>query len=310
MPERKQEHDRSHKQIRARVEHAFARMKTWKILRDCRLRGDGVHHAMLGIARLHNLNLAGQRLHQRPQEPYPHQPADHLRDNLGAQITESETLLSKGVFPFYSDSVTDEPAPEGRSPGPQAPRTSKPLDAQSLRALAHPLRLLLLNELRMRGPSTAARLAARLDESASNVSWHLRTLAAYGFIESTEELGNRRERWWRAVHRYTTVPNADFHGDSELEDALRVLTVESLNQYFDRANQFVTDDWSSAWQAASTVGHWMFRLTPEELLRMGEEVTAILERYEREARTGPFVKGEEQVVFQLQVFPWKRDEQQ
>ena len=34
-------------------------MKTWKILRDCRLKGDGVHYAMLGIARLHNLNLAG-----------------------------------------------------------------------------------------------------------------------------------------------------------------------------------------------------------------------------------------------------------
>lgn len=39
--------------------HAFARMKTWKILRDCRRKGDGVHHAMLGIARLHNLALAG-----------------------------------------------------------------------------------------------------------------------------------------------------------------------------------------------------------------------------------------------------------
>ncbi|MGW1779049.1 transposase [Streptomyces sp. NPDC002143] len=55
----KREHNRSHKQVRACVEHAFARMKTWKILRDCRLHGDGVHHAMLGIARLHNLNLAG-----------------------------------------------------------------------------------------------------------------------------------------------------------------------------------------------------------------------------------------------------------
>ncbi|AJT66535.1 hypothetical protein T261_4898 [Streptomyces lydicus] len=43
----------------ARVEHAFARMKGWKILRGCRLKGDGVHHAMLGIARLHNLTLAG-----------------------------------------------------------------------------------------------------------------------------------------------------------------------------------------------------------------------------------------------------------
>ncbi|MBM7442931.1 hypothetical protein JOC24_006377 [Streptomyces sp. HB132] len=53
----KEEHNRSHKQVRARVEHVFARMKTWKILRDCRLRGDGVHHAMLGIAQLQNLAL-------------------------------------------------------------------------------------------------------------------------------------------------------------------------------------------------------------------------------------------------------------
>ncbi|MEU7214048.1 transposase [Streptomyces sp. NPDC044989] len=55
----KEEHNRSHRKVRARIEHAFARIETWKILRDCRLKGDGVHHAMLGIARLHNLTLAG-----------------------------------------------------------------------------------------------------------------------------------------------------------------------------------------------------------------------------------------------------------
>ena len=31
---------------------------TEEILRDCRLKGDGVHHAMLGVARMHNLALA------------------------------------------------------------------------------------------------------------------------------------------------------------------------------------------------------------------------------------------------------------
>ncbi|MFJ3338885.1 transposase [Streptomyces sp. NPDC086766] len=58
LPAWKQAHNRSHKRVRARVEHAFARMKTWKILRDCRLRGDGVHHAISGIAHMHNLMLA------------------------------------------------------------------------------------------------------------------------------------------------------------------------------------------------------------------------------------------------------------
>lgn len=60
LPDWKQADNKSHKQVRARVEHVFARMKGWKILRDCRLKGDGVHHAMLGIARLHNLALAPQ----------------------------------------------------------------------------------------------------------------------------------------------------------------------------------------------------------------------------------------------------------
>ncbi|MGW5277739.1 transposase [Streptomyces sp. NPDC004044] len=56
---RKEAHNKSHNQFRARVEHVFARMKTWRILRDCRLNGDGVHHAMLGIARMRDLALVG-----------------------------------------------------------------------------------------------------------------------------------------------------------------------------------------------------------------------------------------------------------
>jgi hypothetical protein len=69
----------SHEQVRARVEHTFARMKMWKILRDCRLRGDGVRHAMLGIAQLRNLTLAGQT--NRQDRPTSHRPEDHSRDS-------------------------------------------------------------------------------------------------------------------------------------------------------------------------------------------------------------------------------------
>ena len=59
LPAWKEEHNTSHRTVRARVEHVFARMKAWKIPRDCRLKGDDVHTAMLGIARLYNLALAG-----------------------------------------------------------------------------------------------------------------------------------------------------------------------------------------------------------------------------------------------------------
>lgn len=36
-----EEANAEHRRVRARVEHTFARMKNWKILRDCRQKGDG-----------------------------------------------------------------------------------------------------------------------------------------------------------------------------------------------------------------------------------------------------------------------------
>ncbi|MDX3772065.1 IS5/IS1182 family transposase, partial [Streptomyces sp. AK08-01B] len=33
------------------------RMKNYKILRDCRQRGDSLHHAVQAVARMHNLAL-------------------------------------------------------------------------------------------------------------------------------------------------------------------------------------------------------------------------------------------------------------
>jgi hypothetical protein len=59
LAEWKESHNASHRHVRARIEHTFAAMKTWKVLRDCRLRGSGAAEAMAGIARLHNLTLTG-----------------------------------------------------------------------------------------------------------------------------------------------------------------------------------------------------------------------------------------------------------
>ncbi len=44
-----------HRRVRPRVAHAFARMKHNKVLRDCRQRGDGLHHAVQAVAPMHNL---------------------------------------------------------------------------------------------------------------------------------------------------------------------------------------------------------------------------------------------------------------
>ncbi|PZG02361.1 transposase family protein [Nonomuraea aridisoli] len=56
---RAQEEDNAeHRRIRARVEHVFARMKNYKILRDCRQKGNRLHHAVQAVAHMHNLALS------------------------------------------------------------------------------------------------------------------------------------------------------------------------------------------------------------------------------------------------------------
>src|SRR5687768_4106422 len=73
-------------------------------------------------------------------------------------------------------------------------------DPTMLRAMAHPLRLKLINDLVINGPSTATELAERHSESAANCSWHLRQLAKFGLIEEAADLPSKgRNRPWRWV---------------------------------------------------------------------------------------------------------------
>jgi hypothetical protein len=48
---------RRHRQRRARVEHAIARLKSWRVLRDHRRRGQNLSHTLRAVAFLHNLSV-------------------------------------------------------------------------------------------------------------------------------------------------------------------------------------------------------------------------------------------------------------
>ena len=85
------------------------------------------------------------------------------------------------------------------------------VDARTLRGLAHPLRLRLLNTLREFGPATASGLADRLGESSGATSYHLRQLATYGFVEDAPDArqGPRAVVAGRA-HGYGVRPDGGF----------------------------------------------------------------------------------------------------
>src|SRR5918998_4995830 len=74
-------------------------------------------------------------------------------------------------------------------------------DPRVLRALAHPVRGRILDEIEAAGPVRAADVARQLSIPANQASFHLRQLAKYGLVEEAPELArDGRDRVWRATH--------------------------------------------------------------------------------------------------------------
>jgi predicted ArsR family transcriptional regulator len=73
-------------------------------------------------------------------------------------------------------------------------------DPRALRAIAHPLRTRILDEISAQGPMRAADIAREIDIPANSASFHLRQLAKYGLVEEDEQAArDRRDRVWRLV---------------------------------------------------------------------------------------------------------------
>lgn len=175
---------------------------------------------------------------------------------------------------------------------------------RQLRALSHPLRTRMLGLLRTEGPATATSLGARLGESSGATSYHLRQLAAHGFIEEDPEHTVRgRERWWRAVHARTMVDAKEFMGDPETSRALDLFFHTVLDDHMQRVAAFVSekDDWHQPWIDAADISDAWLRLTPERAKQLNAELHSVLDRYRDDASADS--PEAEQVVVGIQLFP-------
>ena len=89
---------------------------------------------------------------------------------------------------------------QSETPEPVMPGfIERTLDMESLKALAHPLRVRILDVLSTYGQFTASGLAERLSESSGATSYHLRQLEKHGFVREVAGKGTARERWWERV---------------------------------------------------------------------------------------------------------------
>ncbi|MFY1671753.1 ArsR/SmtB family transcription factor [Plantactinospora sp. WMMB334] len=185
------------------------------------------------------------------------------------------------------------------------------LDGAQIRVLAHPLRARLLIALRSDGPATATRLAQALGTNTGATSYHLRQLADAGLVAEVPERGSGRQRWWRAVHQFSSWRATDFADDPDAQAAADWLHRHAVRLHAELTERWVTEQhaYPTEWRDAATVADVLLRLTPEQLRQLNDEMWAVVDRYRhavpavdgREAAESG--DGTEQVLLYLHSFP-------
>ncbi|TDC85045.1 ArsR family transcriptional regulator [Micromonospora sp. KC606] len=196
-----------------------------------------------------------------------------------------------------------------------AQETKKITDMQTLRAIAHPARLQLYEALATMGPATATQLSQVVPAAPGSLSYHLRQLARYGYIEEAPDLGqDGRERWWRAIPGGVRWSAADFPDSPAAREAMAaahaVLTarhVERLREWQDHG----TGQWGSEWAGAAYSTDTVLYLDAEELRRLGAELDEVLKKWSEhsratrtESRGGDGAPGRAEVFLFAHAFPF------
>ena len=157
-------------------------------------------------------------------------------------------------------------------------------DAQTMRALTHPVRIGHRGARHGRRDDRDA--ARRADgESPTTCSFHLRQLAKYGFVEEAGG-GKGRARPWKMTSIGMHIRG---HGDPETEIAAaalgRLVTDRQIARY--QAWQRSSASYPREWRKAAGSNEWILYLTPDELEQLNDElIAAIIPRF-RDRFTDP-----------------------
>jgi DNA-binding transcriptional ArsR family regulator len=178
-------------------------------------------------------------------------------------------------------------------------------DPKMMRALAHRARIAIWSYLGLHGPATATQCAEVAGLSPSACSYHLRTLAKYGFVEEDREsAADGRERPWRVrllafnMEGSPDAPAAWRVASQLLVENLREAAEEVRVRYLDRKSEYPAD-----WQRASGEVFSAAHVTPAELDELRAKVLEILDQYLRldPAERSP---GALPVQVMFDLFPW------
>ncbi|HJQ41998.1 MAG TPA: helix-turn-helix domain-containing protein [Jatrophihabitantaceae bacterium] len=176
------------------------------------------------------------------------------------------------------------------------------MDAPTLKALAHPMRVQMLRILQLRDQASVTSLAEELGETTGATSYHLRQLARHGLVEQcSSPEGESRQKWWRLAVDQIHMAGFEFMANDETREAVGFLLREySAERSRKLANWYATaTQWPEAWQKASSDADGNLDLNPTQLRALADEMAALLTKY-RELKPG---RGARKVDVQYAVFP-------
>jgi DNA-binding transcriptional ArsR family regulator len=158
-------------------------------------------------------------------------------------------------------------------------------DPRALHALAHPVRIAILDFLREREVATATACAGVVDASVQSCAYHLRTLAKWGLVEEAPGPDGRERRWRLRVAGFS-VPKQQA-ASPQFKAAWAALRGRIVERDLDLLRRFLEDQDSfrPEQHLASTVRNMALYATPEELGRLADEVSSLLAGYTRRSKT-------------------------
>ncbi|MFD8782798.1 ArsR/SmtB family transcription factor [Kitasatospora sp. NPDC059599] len=152
-------------------------------------------------------------------------------------------------------------------------------DPKAMRALAHPVRLAILERLQRHGPATATQLSPDVGATPSVTSWHLRHLAGFGLVRDAEAGTDRRERRWEAAARGFRFETPE---DDEGRSAARVLSREMFARSATLPQRWMTETepgLDPVWRKPAGLADTRIVVSAEELAAIEDAIERVLVPY-------------------------------
>ncbi|GAA1551252.1 helix-turn-helix domain-containing protein [Kribbella hippodromi] len=170
-------------------------------------------------------------------------------------------------------------------------------DPRAIRALAHPARQRIIDELFNGQVLTATECAELAGLTPSAMSYHLRALEKWGIIERAEESADGRERPWRAPARSLMI-SSQSGGSGRL--ASQAMIRSTADAVIDRFAELDADD---PWDDVSSLSRSRLWLTHDEAKQLGKELAELVERFEKRRPAKGRTPGSRQVSTLFAVVP-------